>query len=179
MAFVGRTGAHNAIERMDGLKEAAGDKFKELDRMGTRRDRTKARDNVRNALRNHPDLKLLAGIWSYNAPAIVDVIQETGKRKDVKVVVFDAEKLAIDQMGDGMIDAMIVQNPYDMGYQTARLLKARDRRRGDRQANVSQRHRARWRSVRHGAEDRGAGERLAAEGRDVWPQDRVSRPRCV
>jgi ribose transport system substrate-binding protein len=27
-------------------------------------------------------------------------------------------------MGDGQIDAMVVQNPYDMGYQSIRLLKA-------------------------------------------------------
>ena len=64
-----------------------------------------------------PDLKLLVGIWSYNAPAIVDVVEETGKRKELKIVTFDAEKLAIDQMGDGMIDAMVVQNPYEIGYQ--------------------------------------------------------------
>jgi ribose transport system substrate-binding protein len=40
------------------------------------------------------------------------------------IVAFDAEKLAIDQMGEGMIDALVVQNPYEIGYQGARLLKA-------------------------------------------------------
>jgi ribose transport system substrate-binding protein len=122
--FVGRTGAQNAIERMDGIKEAVGDKFQELDRMGDNMDRTKARDNVRNALRNFPDLKVLVGIWSYNAPAIVDVVQEMGKRDRVKIATFDAEKLAIGEMSEGNIDVMVVQNPYDMGYQSARLLKA-------------------------------------------------------
>jgi ribose transport system substrate-binding protein len=87
-------------------------------------DRTKAKDNVRNALQNFPDLKLLIGIWSYNAPAIVQIVEETGKRKHLTVVTFDAEKMAIDQMGDGMIDAMVVQNPYEIGYQCTRLLKA-------------------------------------------------------
>jgi ribose transport system substrate-binding protein len=122
--FVGRTGAQNAIERMDGFAASVGDKFQERDRMPDEMDRTKARDNVRNALRNFPDLKMLVGIWSYNAPAIVDVVKEAGKRQDLKIVTFDAEKLAIEQMGDGMIDVLVVQDPYAIGYQAARLLKA-------------------------------------------------------
>ncbi len=109
--FVGRTGAQNAIERMDGFAASVGDKFHERDRMPDEMDRTKARDNVRNALRNFPDLKMLVGIWSYNAPAIVDVVKEAGKRQDLKIVTFDAEKLAIEQMGDGMIDVLVVQDP--------------------------------------------------------------------
>jgi ribose transport system substrate-binding protein len=121
--FVGRTGAYNAIERMDGIKDGAGQKFKELDRMGDDTDKSKARDNVRNSLRNFPDLKMLVGIWSYNAPAITDVVAEMNKRDQVKVLTFDAEKLAIDQMTAGNIDAMVVQDPYNMGYQTCRLFK--------------------------------------------------------
>ncbi|HTU24647.1 MAG TPA: substrate-binding domain-containing protein, partial [Pirellulales bacterium] len=122
--FVGRTGAQNAIDRMAGLGAACGDKLHERDRMGDDMDRAKAKENVRTALRNYPDLKMLVGIWSYNAPAIVDIVEETGKRKDLKVLTFDAEKLAIDRMNEGLIDAMVVQNPYEIGYQGARLFKA-------------------------------------------------------
>lgn len=122
--FVGRTGAQNAIERMDGFVAGAGDKFKQLDRMGDENDRSKARDNVRNALRNHPDLNLLVGIWSYNAPAIADIVKEMNVRDKTTVVVFDAEPLAIEEMAAGNIDAMVVQNPYEMGYQGVRLMKA-------------------------------------------------------
>jgi ribose transport system substrate-binding protein len=124
VTFVGRTGAQNAIERITGVAEGAGDKFKALDKMEDENDRTRARDNVRNAIRNHPDLNTLVGIWSYNAPAIADVVKETGRRKDFTVVVFDAEPLAIQQIGEGLIDAMVVQNPYQMGYQGVRLMKA-------------------------------------------------------
>ena len=92
--------------------------------MGDDNDRIKARENVRNAIRNHPDLNVVVGIWSYNAPAIVDVVKELDKRQALTVVAFDAEPIAIDQMGEGMIDAMVVQNPYQMGYQGVRLMKA-------------------------------------------------------
>src|SRR5438132_5899180 len=80
VTFVGRTGAQNAVERINGVAEGAGDKFKSLDSMADLIDRTKARDNVRSAIRNHPDLKALVGIWSYNAPAIADVVKEMDKR---------------------------------------------------------------------------------------------------
>jgi ribose transport system substrate-binding protein len=124
VTFVGRTGAQNAIERVGGFAEGAGAKFKSLDNMGDDLDRTRARDNVRNAIRNHPGLNTLVGIWSYNAPAIVDVVKELGKRGSMTVVVFDAEPLAIEQMAQGQIDAMVVQNPYQMGYQGVRLMQA-------------------------------------------------------
>ncbi|MFV2066139.1 MAG: substrate-binding domain-containing protein [Pirellulales bacterium] len=122
--FVGRTGSYNARERMDGFREAIGEAYHEADRMGDDLDRTRARDNVRNAIRNHPDLVALVGIWSYNAPAIVDVVQQENIRDKVTVVTFDAEPIAIGQMRDGSIDVMIVQNPFDMGYRAVKLLKA-------------------------------------------------------
>jgi len=131
--FVGRTGSHNAIERMGGFTEAVGKQFTQADRMGDNFDRSKARDNVRNAITNHPDLVALVGIWSYNAPAIVDVIKQdhNNDRDRFTVVTFDAEPIAIKQMMPtvqdgvevkGYIDAMVVQDPYDMGYQAVRLL---------------------------------------------------------
>ena len=122
--FVGRTGSQNAIERMGGFKDTVGSSYQEADRMGDDLDRTKARENVRNAITNNPDLVALVGIWSYNAPAIVDVVKEKGIRDNVTVVTFDAEPIAITQMQEGQIDAMVVQNPYDMGYQAVRLLSA-------------------------------------------------------
>lgn len=124
VTFVGRTGAQNAIERIGGFAEGAGAKFTSKDSMGDDLDRTRAKDNVRNAIGNHPNLNTLVGIWSYNAPAIVDIVRELKARDRFKVVVFDAEPLAIKYMADGDIDAMVVQNPYAMGYQGVRLLRA-------------------------------------------------------
>jgi ribose transport system substrate-binding protein len=125
VTFVGRTGAQNAIERIRGFKEGAGPKFQSLDAMADDTDRPRARDNVRNAIQNHKGkLTTLVGIWSYNAPAITDVVKELGVRNDYSIVVFDAEPIAIKEIENANIDAMVVQNPYQMGYQGVRLLKA-------------------------------------------------------
>lgn len=87
-------------------------------------DLIKARDNVRNAIQNHKDVVAQIGIWAYNAPAIADVVKETGTRNKFVVATFDAQDLAIAAMEQGNIDVMVVQNPFDMGVQTVRLLKA-------------------------------------------------------
>ena len=124
VTFVGRTSAQNAIERIGGFGAGAGEKFKGLEPMGDQNDRNRAQQNVRDAVANHPELNTLVGIWSYNAPAIVDVVEEKKIRDKMTVVVFDAEPGAITKMGEGQIDAMIVQNPFQMGYQGVRLMKA-------------------------------------------------------
>jgi ribose transport system substrate-binding protein len=122
--FAGFTDNDNARARMNGFKEAIGSGFTEADRMSDEMDLSKARDNVRTALVNHPDVVALVGIWAYNAPAIAEVAQERGVRDRLTVITFDAQAAALNHMADGKIDAMVVQNPFSMGVQTVRLLKA-------------------------------------------------------
>jgi ribose transport system substrate-binding protein len=122
--FAGYTDNDNARSRMNGVKETIGSAFTERDRMADDMDLQRASDNVRNAITNHPDLVALVGIWAYNAPAIAGVVSETGTRDKYVVGTFDAQSLAIAEMEKGNIDVMVVQNPFDMGVQTSRLLKA-------------------------------------------------------
>ncbi len=122
VTFVGTLGAQNAQERIQGFKEGAGDKITVVDSMEDGTDQTKAQNNVTASIQNHPEVNILAGIWSYNAPAIADVVKDLGRRKDFTIVTFDCEPGAIVAMDQGMIDAMVVQNPYNMGYTGAKLL---------------------------------------------------------
>jgi len=124
VCFVGIKGSQNARERLRGFTEGAGEKIKVVDVMEDQVDESKARNNVTAAIQNHPDLNILTGIWSYNAPAIADIVEGANRRKDFAVVVFDAEPNAIGAMGRGLIDVMLVQNPYEMGYQGVTLLHA-------------------------------------------------------
>jgi ribose transport system substrate-binding protein len=122
--YAGFTDNDNARSRMNGVREAIGAAYTEVDRMPDGMDLTKARDNVRQAIQNHKDVVAQIGIWAYNAPAIADVVKETGTRNKFVVATFDAQDLAIAAMEQGNIDVMVVQNPFDMGVQTVRLLKA-------------------------------------------------------
>jgi ribose transport system substrate-binding protein len=122
--FAGFTDNDNARSRMNGVKETIGQEYTEKDRSADGMDLQKARDNVRNALANHKDLVALIGIWAYNAPAIADVVTEQNVRDKLVVATFDAQDLAIRAMEKGKIDVMVVQNPFDMGVQAVRLMKA-------------------------------------------------------
>ncbi len=123
--FVGLDSQQNAIQRMGGFTDAVGEKFAQKDRKIDDTDRQRARDNVRDVIAKYPDLSILVGIWSYNAPAIVDVVKEKDVRKKFTIATFDAEPLAIQQMSDGMIDVMVVQNPFGMGYQAVKYAFAK------------------------------------------------------
>jgi ribose transport system substrate-binding protein len=122
--FAGFTDNDNARKRMDGFREAVGSEFKERDRMPDEMDLSKARNNVRTALVNHPELVALVGIWAYNAPAIAEVTEERGVRDQVTVVTFDAQSAALQHMAEGRIDAMVAQNPFQMGILAVKLLLA-------------------------------------------------------
>lgn len=123
--FVGVDSQQNAIERMDGFTAAMGEGYVQKDRRLDDADRSRARDNVRDVISKYPDLSMLVGIWSYNAPAIVDVVNEKKVRDRFTIVTFDAEQIAIQQMAEGMIDAMVVQNPFGMGYDSVKYTFAK------------------------------------------------------
>jgi ribose transport system substrate-binding protein len=123
--FAGFTDNDNARSRMNGVQEGVGKDYEELGRKPDQGDRNKAADNVRTALDNDEEkITALVGIWAYNAPAIADVVEERKVRSKVSVATFDAAKDAIAAMSAGNIDVMVVQNPFDMGVQSVRLLKA-------------------------------------------------------
>jgi ribose transport system substrate-binding protein len=124
--FAGFRDVDNARLRMDGFKQAIGESFKEQDRMPDEMKGEVAHSNVRNAIDNFQNEKLIgfAGIWAYNTPAIVNVLKERKVRDKYMVFCFDAAKDSIREMGEGNVDVMVVQNPFEMGQQSIRLLKA-------------------------------------------------------
>ena len=123
--FVGIPSAANAIERRDGFFEGAGAAFKQQEVFGDKTEKKIALDNVQIAVSKYPDLGLLLGLWSYNAPAIGDFVASAPDlKKRLNVVTFDLDANAIPHVEKGLIDATICQNPYMMGYQGVKLLKA-------------------------------------------------------
>jgi ribose transport system substrate-binding protein len=123
-AFVGIKTAANAQERTAGFTEGAGEKFERVDYLGDDMDENVAKKNAQDALNRHPDLTALVGIWAYNANAIAEAVKKQDVRDKVIVVNFDAAPLALAHMEKGLVDALVVQNPYDMGYRGTQLMKA-------------------------------------------------------
>lgn len=123
MVFVGAADAQNAKERYQGLKEAiAGSKIEILDLRTDGTDRVKAKANVADALVKVPDIAGLVGLWSYNGPAILSAVKEGGKVGKVKIIAFDEEDDTLAGVKAGEIEATIVQQPFEFGYQSVKLM---------------------------------------------------------
>jgi ribose transport system substrate-binding protein len=123
MAFVGLKGAANAQGRIKGFDQTAG--LNQLQYLEDK-DPNKAASTVHEVLSNKVSdpPELLLGIWSYNTPAIVEVVGPLKLQDKVTVIGFDAEPKAIKYMAEGKVDALLVQNPYQMGHVGVKLLKA-------------------------------------------------------
>lgn len=124
IAFVGNLSAENARERRDGFLEAVkGRNIEILDVMEDNKDVTRAKRNVEDAILKHGDkIQGLLGLYSYNAPAIAEAVKAKGLKDKLKVITFDAEPGAQTALEEGLIDATIVQKPYEFGALSTRLL---------------------------------------------------------
>ena len=123
--FVGSDAAANARDRREGFFEAAGKAFTQAEVFEDANDKTRATANVETAVTKYPDVGLLLGIYSYNGPRVGEEVgKDAALRKKVTVVTFDLDEQAVEHIEKGHIDASVCQNPYEMGYQGVRLLKA-------------------------------------------------------
>src|SRR6185295_20260225 len=68
------------------------------------------------------DVACLVGLWSYNGPAILNGVRDSGKLDQVKIVAFDEEAETLQGVKDGHIEGTIVQQPFEFGYQSVQLL---------------------------------------------------------
>lgn len=87
-------------------------------------DEARCRENVVRALAEHEDLDALVGLYGYCAPICASVVQETGKQDAVKIVGFDQHEATLDGIEQGLIAGTVVQDPYQYGYQSVRLLSS-------------------------------------------------------
>jgi ribose transport system substrate-binding protein len=123
MLFVGKKDAQNAKERIEGLTEAIQDtQIKVVDIRTDDIDRVRAKANVNDTLVKYPDIECYVGLWSYNGPAILQALKDAGKLGQIKVVCFDEEDDTLQGIKDGYIYASVVQQPFEFGYRSMRLL---------------------------------------------------------
>lgn len=123
--FVGTLAADNAKMRLDGIKEAiAGHGIEIVAEKQDNKDLSKARSNVEDVINAYPGIDLLAGLWSYNGPAILAAVKASGKEGDLEIVAFDEEQGTLEGIQQGLIECTCVQKPFEFGYRSAKLLDA-------------------------------------------------------
>ena len=86
-------------------------------------DRSLAKKNAEDTLKNHPEIDAMIGLWSYNAPQCIKALKDANKLGEVKVFSFDEDAETLDAIKDGHCEGTIVQDPYLFGYDAIRYLK--------------------------------------------------------
>ncbi|MFA0760058.1 MAG: hypothetical protein HZLCBSQH_000146 [Candidatus Fervidibacterota bacterium] len=116
-------GAATSIQRERGFKEGL-KKFPKVRLVATlysQSDVTKGMQVTENMLTAHPDLK---GIFAANEPGAIGAARVLKARSlvgKVKLVAFDAAPTEIKALEEGVIQALIVQNPFRMGYDGVKM----------------------------------------------------------
>jgi ribose transport system substrate-binding protein len=117
-------GSASTMEREHGFQDEIGARYPQIDIVGVQfgmADRAKAMAVTENVLTAHPDL---AGLFADNESSSTGAVQALRgrKAKHVKLVAFDASDQLIDAMKEGLIDSLVVQNPFKMGYEATRAI---------------------------------------------------------
>src|SRR5688572_288046 len=121
--FVGSLSADNAAQRLAGIVAGtAGKNIEIVDKREDNTDRAKARANVEDIINAHSDLNLVAGLWSYNGPAIASAIEALGKKDKILAAVFDEEEGTLNAIQSGIIQVTVVQKPFQFGYLSSKWM---------------------------------------------------------
>jgi ribose transport system substrate-binding protein len=121
----GVPGAENLMQRVKGFKRviAKYPQIKIVSEQACQSDQTKALDITENALTAHPDLGGIFGVNAPGAPGAAQAVKAAGKTGKVKIVGFDALPDTVRYCVEGVIQAIVEQRPYRMGYLAVRYLK--------------------------------------------------------
>lgn len=84
-------------------------------------DSSKAAQQVSAAIRAHPDLTGVYVTHSAAAQGASAAIKQAGKQGKIKLIAFDADPQQIVDLKRGVYDALIVQQPYQMGFLAVKL----------------------------------------------------------
>jgi ribose transport system substrate-binding protein len=116
----------------DGLSSGAigNDKYTILDTRTDGFDFNKAKAQAQDAIAAYPDLDCMVGLFAYNPPLILEAVRDANKLDQIKIVAFDEDAVTLQAIIDGEIYGTVVQNPYQYGYESVRVLAGLAR--GDR-----------------------------------------------
>lgn len=75
-----------------------------------------ARTGTEKMLETHPEINTIVTFNEWTSLGVGYAIQEAELKNEVEVVAFDSNVVSVGMLETGEVDALIVQNPYAMGY---------------------------------------------------------------
>ncbi|MGI6777618.1 MAG: substrate-binding domain-containing protein [Acetivibrionales bacterium] len=119
VAIVSHTrGTATAIEREQGVRESLSKypSIKILDTFFSDNDQENAYRITENLLKSNPGIRGIIGLNETSTKGVARAIKELGMKNKVKLVGFDNSIEEIKYIEEGIIQAIVVQNPFNMGY---------------------------------------------------------------
>lgn len=116
MSFV--KGSKNAKEREAGLKDTIS-KYPDIKIMDTEyclSDDRLANALTRKIISKYPETDAIVALNETSAEGVADAIDEMGLKGRIKIIAFDNNQQEIDYLEEGVIQAIIAQNPFSIGY---------------------------------------------------------------
>ncbi len=118
--LLGRTDNPSGFDPLDA--ELVGEKYTILGTMIDNHDLAVAKANAVQALKDNPDLGCMVGMFGYSSPLCLEALKDAGKNGTIKLVAFDENDATLQGIVDGDIYATLVQDPYQFGFQSVRIL---------------------------------------------------------
>jgi ribose transport system substrate-binding protein len=117
-------GSASTMEREEGFLEEMKKSFPKVEVLEVQfgmANRAKAMAVTENALSAHGDL---AGIFADNESSLAGAVQALKGRnqRKVKLVGIDASEQLVADLKEGWIDALVVQDPFRMGYESVKAI---------------------------------------------------------
>ncbi|NUK28822.1 ABC transporter substrate-binding protein [Parageobacillus sp. VR-IP] len=112
-------GAATAVMRENGFKDGI-KKYPDMKIVAiqySQSDKAKALSVTEDILTAHPDIVGIFGANNKSALGAAQAIKQKGLEDKVHLVAFDADPDEINELKKGTIKALIVQNPFKMGYE--------------------------------------------------------------
>ena len=121
---MGVLGASNEMDRLEGFKKALKEypDIEIVNVIDTQGDRAKAAEAAANLMSSNPDIVGIFGNTGIAAPGMAQGVVEAGYAGKVKLVGMDDVPDNIRFLKEDVMNAIVVQSPYDMGYNSAKAL---------------------------------------------------------
>ncbi|MFN7922432.1 MAG: substrate-binding domain-containing protein [Bryobacteraceae bacterium] len=118
-------GSVSTTDREDGFTEALGKEFPGIEivqELYGNADPAKSRSAAENILTAHPDLSGFFASTEPSATGTILALKSRGLSGKVKLVGFDSNEAMIDDLKGGTLQAMVVQDPFKIGYEAVKTI---------------------------------------------------------
>ena len=103
-------------------REIVGDRYTILATLTDQGKAEVALSKAEDALITWSDIHAIAGLFEYNPPAIYQALSKADRLGKIAIIGFDENDVTLQAIKDGECIGTVVQNPYEYGYQSVRIL---------------------------------------------------------